>query len=212
MDSPGELDSHGAVALHPDQAQVRQRTPRHGGTFAARVDREGGARFEVLSKHTNQVFCFSNDDMIGFEFHGRQAACDRSTDNCSETAGTAAAHDREQIGLLHVHPADQDNVSPGKIRVFETFDIGINQPLAPGVRQKSGDRHQTQRWLGGTLALERQRVPEAPIRIGKFGIDQQNFHWNSRLGRTAGRGGDRRRALRGDLSYPRVQVSAFRPE
>ena len=52
------------------------------------------------------------------------------------------------------------------------FDVGVDKPLMSVLWQQRGYSHQPERRLGRTLAFEGKRVLEAPIRIGKSGIDQ----------------------------------------
>ena len=77
-----------------------------------------------------------------------------------------------QVLLLHVHAANQCDVGPGEVRVPQALDVGVDQALVPWLGKQRGYSHETQRRLGGALALKRQGITEAPVGVRRPGIDE----------------------------------------
>ena len=78
-----------------DQAQVGQRTAIKGRHLASLVLRLCCAPFKVFGKWRDQILGLPNHDMIGVTMQFRETAGDRSTHDCTYSAGTAPSQDGE---------------------------------------------------------------------------------------------------------------------
>ena len=171
------LHGHGAVATHLDQAEVGQRADVHGGALGGLVDRHGRSRWlRSLASVAMRASASPMTMWSALSVGCGHAAGDGSADNGAQPARAAAFDDGDEMLVLRMHAADQGDVGPGEVGVGQAFDVGVDEALGPACGQQRGNGHQAERRLGGALALERECVLEAPVGVGKSGIDQQCVH------------------------------------
>ncbi len=127
----------------------------HGGAVGGLVERKGGSAREIAGESGDEVFGLADDDVVGFELGGGQAAGDGAADDGAEPERMAAADNRDEILLLDVHAADESDVGPGEVGVLQALDVGVDQALVPVGRKQGADGEQAERGLRGSLALKR---------------------------------------------------------
>ena len=174
--------------MHLDEAEIGERADAHGGTLGRLIDGESAVDSEITGESCDEGFGFANDNVVGFEFCGRHAAGDGSADDGAQAARTAAFDDCDEMLLLRMHAADHGNVGPREVGVGEPFHIGVDQALGPACGEQRCNGHESKRGLGGALALEGERVLEAPVGVGKSGIDQKCVHSPMQLSCRGGSG------------------------
>src|ERR1035437_1509347 len=110
-----------------------------------------------------------------------ETAGNRPTHDRTYSVGTAPSQDDEQIFLLYQHGADQRDVSPLQIGICQRAHVRVDEALRPVGRQQGSNREQPQRWIRGALALKRQSMPEAPVRVRPFRIYEKSIHVSLRI-------------------------------
>ena len=148
----------------------------HVGELRASIDAPGDSLGKVREKERQCDFRLVQDEMVdvrkGIEIAGEQRSSSHHDD-----PGTAAPPDDVDSGaLLDDHPADESVVRPREVFVAEPSHIRIDEAQSPLLRQHRGHGEQAKRRVRGPLAHELQRVGEAPERIGKLGVEQQDVH------------------------------------
>ncbi len=96
----------------------------------------------------------------------RTATHVRSPQDDRFVAGVGQGDDPFGVRLLGHHIADHDHVGPVEVAVMQIFDVAIDQPHLPLVRQERGHRNHSQR--RGRIFLSRDSAcfPVVPERVG----------------------------------------------
>ncbi len=171
------LHAHRAVVTHVRKFPQRHRRCLQVGETQRTVDALGTARFEIAQEIRQGHLRLVQHKMIDL-FVIRVRAGEQGSTGHHRPAGGLAACDQPPRGLaLGNHSTDENQIRPIQVRIPEFGNVQVDEAFVPLLRQHCGHRQQAERRQGRPFVHELQRVLEAPERVRKFRVKQQDvFH------------------------------------